>query len=70
MVGESAAHLRVLLGEPMSCVRNVDRAHDVRHPQGCCAPDRVGLAVELLILFDPQGVRTHVHAGPYPKQVR
>ncbi len=24
-----------------------------------------GRAVELLILFDPQGVRTHVHADPH-----
>ncbi|GGU50697.1 DNA-binding protein [Lentzea flava] len=29
-----------------------------------------GGAVELLILFDPQGMRTHVHADPHPKQVR
>ena len=57
-------HLRLVLGERDLTLRPGEAAEfDTSLPHWLGSAD--GGVVELLILFDPQGIRTHIHGGPH-----
>jgi len=60
--------LRLMLGDLDLVVPPGEAAEfDTSSPHWLGSAD--GGAVELLVLFDPQGVRAHVHADPHPRPV-
>lgn len=59
-----SGHLRLVLGERDLTLPPGEAAEfDTAAPHWLGSAD--GGAVELLILFDPQGMRTHIHADPH-----
>ncbi|GAA1916662.1 XRE family transcriptional regulator [Streptomyces sodiiphilus] len=57
-------HLRLVLGDrDLTLPPGQAAEFDTSVPHRLSSAD--GCAVELLILFDPQGMRTHIHADPH-----